>query len=161
MAVVFSLIHILPVVSSSPSPEDWASGVPYQLSDDNRADTFTSAYINVSREDEHGWRWDKTEVGRYGGGHVGAAFGTIVHVTSDIDSNDHTGCHLPFRSTRTDKLLPQSGEPWIALIVRGRCNFEAKVENAYKSNASGVIVYNDRDSVSLDKMKLTSDTGRK
>lgn len=98
---------------------------------------------------------------RYGGGYVGPAYGIIVHVTSDKNPDDHTGCELPFRSSRPDGMLPQPGEPWIALIKRGKCNFEAKVDNAFKSNAAGVLVYNDRDSNGLEKMKLANNAGRK
>ena len=31
--------------------------------------------------------------------------------------------------------------PWIALIRRGKCNFVDKIENAFKHNASAVIIY--------------------
>lgn len=55
------------------SPEDWVSGSPFShfSADDSRADTFTSAFINVTYWTDDGWRWDKTDVGRYGGGYVG------------------------------------------------------------------------------------------
>lgn len=159
MAVVLTLTHLFVLATSKPSPEDWASGSAiHTITDDN---SFISAYINVSREDENGWRWDKTDLGRYGGGFIGPAYGLLVHVTSDTDPNDHTGCKLPFRSTRLDGQLPQPEQPWIALIKRGKCNFEEKVENAYRSNAAGVLVYNDRDSASLDKMRISSDNGSK
>lgn len=84
----------------------------------------------------------------------------IVHVTSEKNPDDHTGCELPFRSSLPDGRLPQPGEPWIALIKRGKCNFEAKVDNAFKSNAAGVLVYNDRDSSGLEKMKVANIVGR-
>lgn len=99
--------------------------------------------------------------GRYGGGFVSSAQGVVIHVTSDTNINDHTGCQLPFRSTRSTGQLPPPGEPWIALIRRGRCNFEVKVDNAFRSKASGVVVYNDRDSPNLDKMKLSTDNTSK
>lgn len=92
---------------------------------------------------------------------LGSAFGELVHVTSRVRPDDHTGCQVPFASSRSDKTLPAPGTPWIALIKRGRCNFENKVENAFRSNAAGVLVYNDRDSATLDKMKLSSDSRRK
>lgn len=90
----------------------------------------------------------------------GPASGELVHVTSSVKPNDHTGCQMPFESSRPDRLLPPPGT-WIALIKRGGCNFEIKVENAFRSNATGVLVYNDRDSASLDKMKLSSEPRRK
>lgn len=67
---------------------------------------------------------------------------------------------MPFESSRSNRQLPPPGT-WIALIKRGGCNFEIKVENAFRSNAAGVLVYNDRDSELLDKMKLSSETRRK
>lgn len=92
---------------------------------------------------------------------LGPAFGELIHVSSPLKPEDHTGCQLPLASTRSDRQLPPSGTPWIALIKRGKCNFEIKVDNAFRSNAAGVLVYNDRDSASLDKMKLSSDSRRK
>lgn len=35
--------------------------------------------------------------------------------------------------------------PWIALIERGVCNFEEKIRNAYKHNATAVIIYDHED----------------
>lgn len=89
----------------------------------------------------------------------GPASGELVHVTAPVKPNDHTGCQMPFESSRSHKQLPPPGT-WIALIKRGGCNFEIKVENAFRSNAAGVLVYNDRDSASLDKMKLSSEPKR-
>lgn len=63
---------------------------------------------------------------------------------------------MPFESSRSDRKLPPPGT-WIALIKRGGCNFEIKVENAFRSNAAGVLVYNDRDAATLDKMKVSSE----
>lgn len=55
------------------SPEDWVSGSPFShfSADDSRADIFTSAFLNVTFLSEDGWKSDKTESGRYGGGYVG------------------------------------------------------------------------------------------
>lgn len=143
--------------------EDWVSHPPFSHISDDYQDSYTTAYLNVTKYNEEtgGWTWDKTEVGRYGGGYVGPAFGVIVHVSTALDPNNHTGCEMPLMSSREDRRLPPPGEPWIALIKRGECNFEVKVDNAYKSNAAGVLVYNDRDSSTLDKMKLSQDSGRK
>ncbi|KAG5892551.1 hypothetical protein JTB14_034234 [Gonioctena quinquepunctata] len=160
--LVFLFTQVVNIGSSSPAPEDWVSGSPFShfTSDDTRADTVTSAFLNVTFMTEDGWKWDKTDVGRYGGGYIGPAFGELIHVTSLIKSDDHWGCQLPFGSSRSDRQLPPLGMPWIALIKRGKCNFEVKVENAFRSSAAGVLVYNDRDSASLDKMKLSSDSKR-
>lgn len=159
LALMVSFMNIITVALPSPIPEDWSSGQFHFT--DNNGDLFASAFINVSYFNQNEWVWEREEAGRYGGGYVGPAHGVIVHVTADDNPNDHTGCHLPFRSTRKDRRLPEPGEPWIALIKRGKCNFEVKVENAFRSNAAGVLVYNDRDSDSLDKMKLSTDGGRK
>uniref|UniRef100_A0A1Y1LZ18 RING-type domain-containing protein n=1 Tax=Photinus pyralis TaxID=7054 RepID=A0A1Y1LZ18_PHOPY len=165
--VTFS--QIIAIVSSTSGPEDFPIGAALQLSpgddarsfDDEIPNSFTSAYVNVTYKDSaNTWKWERTEVGRYGGGYVGPAFGVVVHVTADNDPSDHSGCRLPFRSSRGDRQLPKPGEPWIALIKRGHCNFESKVDNAFKSKATGVLVYNDRDSVDLDKMKLSNDNDR-
>lgn len=57
----------------SASPEDWVSGSPFShfSADESRAEWFTSAFINVTYLTEDGWKWDKTDVGRYGGGYIG------------------------------------------------------------------------------------------
>lgn len=160
LAILVSFMHIITVVLPSPTPEDWSSG-QFGFADDSNGDMFATAFINVTYFNQNEWVWEREEVGRYGGGYVGPAHGIVVHVTADDNPNDHTGCHLPFRSTRKDRRLPDPGESWIALIKRGKCNFEVKVENAFRSNAAGVLVYNDRDSDSLDRMKLSTDNGRK
>ncbi|KAK9876555.1 hypothetical protein WA026_013930 [Henosepilachna vigintioctopunctata] len=84
--------------------EDWVSHPPYsRLSEVNQEDSYTTAYLNVTKfEDNGSWGWDKTEVGRYGGGFVGPAFGQVVHVASPHDPNDHTGCQMPLLSSNGD-----------------------------------------------------------
>lgn len=164
MALVISFGQLLTVVSSTSSPEDWASYSYALHSEESRyGDTFTSAYLNVTHEDPETGALvsDKTEVGRYGGGYIGPAAGFVIHVRSENDPDDHTGCQMPLKNSNDNTKLPNNGEPWIALIKRGKCNFEVKVENAYRSNAVAVLVYNDRESSSLDKMKLAPDNGSK
>lgn len=70
---VLILAQFLRFGDASAAPEDWVSGSPFThySPDDSRADTFTSAYLNVTFMTEDGWKWDKTDVGRYGGGYVG------------------------------------------------------------------------------------------
>lgn len=149
-------------VDAGPAPEDWASGTSqFHITNDDRGDSYTAAYINISKKTQNGeWKNASSEEGRYGGGYIGSAFGVVVHVSDDQQPTDHSGCQLPFRSTRPNRQLPEPGTPWIALIKRGKCNFEVKVDNAFKSNAAGVLVYNDRDSSNLDKMKLSSENSR-
>lgn len=148
MALVFTLTHVFTLASSTAAPDE---RIP--LIGDEYA--ITKAFINVTAEN----RPQKISEGRYGGGYVAPAYGVVVHITSEKNPSDHFGCHLPFRSSRPDGQLPE--EPWIALIKRGKCNFEVKVDNAFKSNAAGVLVYNDRDSQNLEKMKLTNDPSSK
>ncbi|GBP43050.1 Protein goliath [Eumeta japonica] len=97
--------------------------------------------------------------GKYGEGYIGSATGVAVHVRARSSAADHTGCTWPLLDANApDRPLPT--EPWIALIRRGNCNFEIKVQNAWRANASAVLVYNDRDTVALEKMKLATDVGR-
>lgn len=46
--------------------------------------------------------------------------------------------------------------PWIALIERGVCNFEEKIKNAYKHNATAVIIYDHKDSSDAITMSHSS-----
>lgn len=159
LAFLMSFGQVFTFVSTATSAEDWVTSYGYPLH--TEGDSFTSAYLNVTHEyNETGLLIsDKTEVGRYGGGYIGSASGLIVHVRSESNLSDHSGCRMPLRDSVGNGKLPS--EPWIALIKRGSCNFEVKVDNAYKSNAVAVLVYNDRDSPSLDKMKLALDNGSK
>ncbi|KAJ8986095.1 hypothetical protein NQ317_003390 [Molorchus minor] len=163
---VFLFAQVVSICSASAAPEEWAAASPFShfTAEDSRADTFTSAYLNVSFLTEDGWKWDKTDVGRYGGGYIvlrkcknwvkdnitsgedpislatlhtshlkgqghssklvdikgillcifllyatdflGPLFGELVHVTSRLRPEDHTGCTWPFESSRSDGKLP-------------------------------------------------------
>lgn len=94
------------------------------------------------------------ELGKFSEGHVGPASGILVHVQSVNSTSDHA-CSMPLRAVGGES-LPPSGEPWIALIRRGHCSYEQKVENAYKSNASAVLIFNDRESPVLQKMRVST-----
>lgn len=157
MALVFTLAHVLAAAvaapAPAPTPDEWVPNAHLHLGGDDGPRRIT-AYINVSFWHENGWKWSTEEAGRYGDGYVGPAAGVLVHVAGDGDPKDHTGCRLPLRSTRPDRAIPPDGEHWVALMKRGRCNFETKVENAYRNNAAAVLIYNDRDSHNLDKMVL-------
>ncbi|KAH1026438.1 hypothetical protein HUJ05_000108 [Dendroctonus ponderosae] len=150
------LLYFVEPSASDATPEDWVpNSLNFNLNGEDN--TFISAYLNVTFKTDHGWKWDKTDVGRYGGSYIGPAYGLLVHVTSKHDQADHFGCIYPYDSSRSDGKLPHSGTPWIALIKRGKCNFDVKVDNAFKSGAGGVLIYNDRMAPTLDKMKLTND----
>lgn len=141
-----------------PSKTHCVPGKEWQITsgvqDEEGANTYTTAYINVSYVDPATKRFyvEKSEIGKYGDGRIGPAEGVLVHVSSE--DGDHTGCQAPLRNSWGDGSLPK--EPWIALIKRGQCSFEIKIENAYRHNATAVLVYNDRESPILDKMKLNS-----
>jgi hypothetical protein len=93
------------------------------------------------------------EYGKYGETYIGPAYGVLIHLRSKF-SEDPTACDPPLVTHSTpDRTLPVS-EPWIALIKRGECAFGVKVKNAIHSNASAVLVYNDRDATFLDKMSI-------
>lgn len=150
---LFALILVL-----CPSSAHCVPGSDWRVSGSNSredvgANSYTTAYLNVTYIDleTKKLKQEKSEIGKFGDGKVGTAFGVLVHVSSWEGS--HTGCAAPLRSSFGDGSLPK--EPWIALVKRGQCNFEVKVENAFRHNASAVLVYNDRESPTLDKMKLT------
>ncbi|XP_054261350.1 E3 ubiquitin-protein ligase goliath-like isoform X7 [Macrosteles quadrilineatus] len=139
----------------SMSSGDWApsAGVSSSFHHHDEGDAYyTTAYLNITFVDPVTGRTvrEKTEIGKFGESYIGVSSGVLVHVRSGADNS---GCTLPFRSTAGSGQLPK--ESWIALVKRGGCNFQVKVDNAYASNASGIIVYNDRDSSVLEKMKLT------
>lgn len=115
-------------------------------------ESYTTAYINITYRDAFGrLHSDKSEIGKFGEAHVGYAVGILVHVKNQV-TGDASGCHLPLKPSH-GRQFPR-GEPWIALVKRGGCNFQIKVNNAAAMNATGIIVYNDRESNNLDKMKL-------
>lgn len=115
-------------------------------------DVWVFATINISYVSEDSNELIvRSEKAKYGEGKILNVEGRLVHVTSATDENDHTACDANLLGTK-QKPIPQ--EPWVALVRRGSCNFEDKVLHVYKLNATGVIVYNDRDSINLDKMKI-------
>lgn len=121
--------------------------------DERMGEPFVLAFINYSyvAADDSTTTFAE-EKGKYGEGRVFSVRGLLVHVTARYDEKDHTACGPHLRGTRGRELPPP--KTWIALIKRGNCNFEDKVKHAWLHDAAGVIVYNDRDSSSLDKMKI-------
>lgn len=114
---------------------------------------FVLAFINYTYHASDGEdKYFSLEKGKYGEGMILNVRGELVHVTAAENKDDHTACSPHLKGTM-GHALPMSGT-WIALVKRGKCNFEDKVKHAYNHNALGVIVYNDRDSVNLDKMKI-------
>lgn len=115
-------------------------------------DSFVYAVINYTYLTADGTQLpNSSEQGRYGEGKVQGAHGVLVHVTKQDNSDDHTACtHEIVRSN--SKALPSKG--WIALVKRGKCTFEDKVQNVWLKGAVGIIVYNDKSSKELEKMQI-------
>lgn len=134
-----------------------------QFEDGFSSETYSLALIQISYKNEHGEMYEEaSESGKYGEGYVGFAEGVAVLVQAayaDGGEHDHTGCTWPLLNA-ADPAEPLPSEPWIAVMRRGSCNFEIKVQNAWKSNASAALIYNDRDTTVLEKMKLSNSYNR-
>lgn len=149
-----SVLFISTASTAAVNSDNWSNVQisSYQnVHDDDSNRFYYTAFINVTFVDPMTGRFhtERSEIAKFGEDYVGFASGVLVHIKS---GDDNTGCTMPFKSTRYPGDLPK--EPWIALIKRGDCNFQVKVDNAYRSNASGVIVYNNEDTDSLEKMML-------
>lgn len=55
-----------------------------------------------------------------------------------LNADNHNGCKS-FSRTVSPEL-----KPTIVLLIRGDCNFKDKISNAYKYNASAVVIYNNQ-----------------
>lgn len=108
-------------------------------------DEYTLAQINITYFDVGNVHSDVGEIAKFGTGRVGTTAGLLVHVRSG-NSSSHHGCELNYENE-----LPVV--PWIALVRRGRCNFDDKLEAAFLNNASGLVVYNNKED-GLQKMTL-------
>lgn len=136
-------------------PNDLSSGVTsFALPAEERMnEIYTLAVINYTYINSDGNTIiESGEIAKYGEGQLIDARGGLYQVTSANDINDVTGCQSDLRDTDGSK-LPLTGG-WIALIKRGSCNFEVKVKNVYSKGAVGAIIFNDKDSHTLDKMKI-------
>ena len=70
------------------------------------------------------------------------------------DEIDGTGCFPPFREN-----YPKD-KPWIAVVKRGKCTFNEKVQNAMRLNASAILVYDDISGEALQSMKGKTDCAK-
>ncbi|XP_068147085.1 LOW QUALITY PROTEIN: E3 ubiquitin-protein ligase goliath [Drosophila tropicalis] len=93
------------------------------------------------------------EQARYGEGRVLNVTGRLVHISTADDAADDYAC-TPFIHGTLGSSLPEKGVTWIALVRRGRCTFEDKVKHVYQHNAVGVIIYNDKQVMQLEKMQI-------
>lgn len=144
-------------LTSFSQPTEFSNGVSsFALPAEDRMafDSYTLAYLNYSYVDSNGLEMSEGElIGKFGEGRVLNRSGLLVHVTKSDDPNEHRGCSKDWNGTKGQP-LPPNGVKWIALILRGNCNFEEKVKHAYTHGAAGVIIYNDKDDPRLDKMKI-------
>uniref|UniRef100_A0A1A9VVP5 PA domain-containing protein n=1 Tax=Glossina austeni TaxID=7395 RepID=A0A1A9VVP5_GLOAU len=116
-------------------------------------DVYTYAFLNYSYK-EHNIIQQvnfNEEKARYGEGKILTVQGRLIHISASNDVNDDTAC--------TSNILGTKGQPipsgaWIALVRRGHCTFEEKVKNVYAKGAAGVIIYNDKPVVNLEKMQI-------
>lgn len=134
---------------------DWSTHPIMQQVTEDKIESYTTAFLNISYADKLTGhvKTEKSEVAKYGEFHVSSVSGVLVHVKSAMANGDDAlaGCSFPLKPSYGE--FPKD-EPWIALVRRGRCNFQQKMEHAYNSNASGIIVYNDKDSPHLERMRL-------
>jgi len=113
-------------------------------------DEYTLATVNVTYVDVDDVHDETSEVGKYGTGRVASTSGVLVHIWTSTEglgnASSHHGCE-PGYENRVPSV------PWIALVRRGRCNFDDKLEAAFLNNASALVVYNNKDD-GLQKMTL-------
>nr|NP_001246517.1 goliath, isoform E [Drosophila melanogaster]NP_523864.3 goliath, isoform C [Drosophila melanogaster]AAF47316.2 goliath, isoform C [Drosophila melanogaster]AFH08270.1 goliath, isoform E [Drosophila melanogaster] len=123
-------------------------------------DVYNYAFLNWSYV-EHGNMLCNMEFAqeqaRYGEGKVLNVTGRLIHITATDNFSDDYACTPYIRGT-LGAPIPDKGETWIALVRRGRCTFEEKVKHVYQQNAAGVIIYNDKQVMQLEKMQIKGKT---
>lgn len=119
-------------------------------------DFYNFAFLNWSYVDSQniGREVDfSEEKARYGEGRVLNVTGRLIHISTADDISDDFACTPYIRGT-LGMPLPDKGVTWIALVRRGRCTFEDKVKHVHQYNAAGVIIYNDKQVMQLEKMQI-------
>ncbi|XP_030375431.1 protein goliath isoform X2 [Scaptodrosophila lebanonensis] len=119
-------------------------------------DVYNYAFLNWSYMDTDNVLFEsdyKEEKARYGEGRVLGVTGRLVHISNVEDISDDFACTPYIRGT-LGAPTPPKGVPWIALVRRGRCTFEDKVKHVFQQNAVGVIIYNDKQVMQLEKMQI-------
>ncbi|CAL8137711.1 unnamed protein product [Orchesella dallaii] len=112
-------------------------------------ENYTTAYLSITFNTTNGSIVNEiSETGRYVmGANITSVSGVLVHVNSFKNGTiNHYGC---------DPILDEPKEDWIALVKRGMCDFQLKLENAKK--AVGIIVYDGGRNESLANMKISTD----
>lgn len=122
-------------------------------------DVYTYAFLNYSYMENQQLRIVnyQEEKARYGEGKILSVQGKLVHISTPEDLKDDTACSNNLLGTNGQP-IPVLGISWIALVRRGRCTFEEKVKNVFQYGASGVIIYNDKPVMSLEKMQIKGKT---
>ncbi|XP_073811146.1 ring finger protein goliath [Musca autumnalis] len=118
-------------------------------------DIYTYAFLNYSYVENQQTRfiYFSEEKARYGEGKIFNVHGKLVHISDAEDIRDDTACSSNILGTNGQP-TPAEGISWIALVRRGRCTFEEKVKNVYNKKASGIIIYNDKPVMNLEKMQI-------
>lgn len=126
-----------------------------EITDLNRY--ITLAFLNVTWFDgmEYKSTADETERSKYGMGQVMDVSGQLVHITDADDDMDHSACNKTLRDSFGNSLTKYSQVQWIALIKRGGCDFEKKIQHVYDNHAVGAIIYNNHSGTDLNYMKIT------
>lgn len=109
-------------------------------------------YTFMNNEETKSFTYPK-EVAKYSKGQIGNVGAPLIHMTNRKNSRDHTACSMDLIGSNGNE-LPTDGTLWIALIKRGICQFDEKVQHVFSHNAIGAIIYNNVDSEDLDKMKI-------
>lgn len=122
-------------------------------------DVYTYAFLNYSYMESQQLRVVnyQEEKARYGEGRILTVQGKLVHISTTEDLKDDSACTVNLRGTNGQP-IPSFGIGWIALVRRGRCTFEEKVKNVFINGASGVIIYNDKPVMNLEKMQIKGKT---
>ncbi|CAL8131808.1 unnamed protein product [Orchesella dallaii] len=113
-------------------------------------ENYTTAYLNITYNTTNGSVVNEiSETGRYVmGANITSVSGVLLHVNSVKNGTiNHYGC---------DPIFDEPKEEWIALVKRGMCDFQLKLENAFAKKAIGIVVYDGGRNESLDDMKFSA-----
>ena len=128
-----------------------SNSTQFLLEDRAMYDIYNYAYLNYTDEENKPVYYEE-EQARYGEGKILDVKGKLVHISDESDVMDDTACSPNLLGTLGSE-IPQN-IPWIALVQRGYCTFEEKVKNVYSKGAVGVIIYNDKPVMNLEKMQI-------
>ncbi|XP_040572053.1 E3 ubiquitin-protein ligase goliath [Lepeophtheirus salmonis] len=121
--------------------------------EEEEEEAYWTAFIDISYQVGGDLHKDISETGQYSPWNsqsVEGLPGELVNM-----NGSRKGCFPPFNTT----YFPSGSQhqPWIALLERGECLFNQKIENAIAHGASGVLMYDDREQLRLESMKIRSD----